>query len=112
MGISDFTALMICVFFLMPFTGIYVSLGCLWGVLWTDLFQFVLKMAIVIGIAWYAIDAIGGMHAMLEKLDAMHAAAGPGAGAPTAFFPDFSRPFTYQALWALPVITFAVYLGV
>src|SRR5438067_1172472 len=69
-------------------------------------------MAIVIGIAWYAIDAIGGMHAMLEKLDAMHAAAGPGAGAPTAFFPDFSRPFTYQALWALPVITFAVYLGV
>src|SRR5437879_7910947 len=51
MGISDFRALMICVFFLMPFTGIYVSLGGLWGVLWTDLFQFVLKMAIVIGVA-------------------------------------------------------------
>src|SRR6266404_2172319 len=47
MGIGDFKALLICVFFLMPFTGIYVSLGGLWGVLWTDLFQFVLKMAIV-----------------------------------------------------------------
>ena len=43
MGVSDAKALAICVFFLMPFTGIYVSLGGLWGVLWTDLFQFVLK---------------------------------------------------------------------
>ena len=112
LGISETTSLWICVFFLIPFTGLYVALGGLWGVLWTDLFQFVLKMAIVIAIAWYAIDAIGGMHAMLAKLDAMHAAAGPAAGDPTAFFPDFSRPFTYQALWALPVITFTVYLGV
>jgi len=38
MGVSDAKALAICVFFLMPFTGIYVSLGGLWGVLWTDLF--------------------------------------------------------------------------
>jgi len=105
-------ALIICVFFLIPFTGFYVTLGGLWGVLWTDLFQFVLKMAIVIAIAWYAVDAIGGMHAMLAKLDAMRAAAGPSASDPTAFFPDFSRPFTYQAIWALPVITFAVYLCV
>src|SRR5438309_2529354 len=41
-------ALAICVFVLIPFTGLYVSLGGLWGVLWTDLFQFVLKMSIVI----------------------------------------------------------------
>ena len=112
LGLSETTALWICVFFLIPFTGLYVAIGGLWGVLWTDLFQFVLKMCIVIAIAWYAIDAIGGMHAMLAKLSAMHAAAGPTAGDPTAFFPDFSRPFTYQALWALPVITFTVYLGV
>ncbi len=112
LGISETTSLWICVFFLIPFTGFYVALGGLWGVLWTDLFQFVLKMAIVIAIAWYAISTIGGMHAMLAKLAAMRAAAGPTAGDPTAFFPDFSRPFTYQALWALPVITFTVYLGV
>ena len=48
---------------------------------------------------------------MLAKLDAMRAAAGPAAADPTAFFPDFSRPFTFQAMWALPVITFTVYLG-
>src|SRR5213595_932671 len=111
LGISEATSLWVCVFFLIPFTGFYVALGGLWGVLWTDLFQFVLKMAIVIGIAWYAIDAVGGMHAMLAKLDAMRAAAGPAAADPTAFFPDFSRPFTFQAMWALPVITFTVYLG-
>jgi solute:Na+ symporter, SSS family len=44
LGISDRAALALCVFFLIPFTGIYVALGGLWGVLWTDLFQFVLKM--------------------------------------------------------------------
>src|SRR5947209_2088786 len=48
-------ALAICVFVLIPFTGLYVSLGGLWGVLWTDLFQFVLKMSIVIVIAYYAV---------------------------------------------------------
>ena len=112
LGTNERTALWICVFFLIPFTGLYVTLGGLWGVLWTDLFQFVLKMAIVIVIAWYGLDAIGGMHVMLGKLDAMRAAAGPTASDPTAFLPDFSRPFTYQAMWALPVITFAVFLGV
>src|SRR6202162_1147957 len=111
LGVTEVHALWICVFFLIPFTGVYVALGGLWGVLWTDLFQFVLKMAIVIAVAWYAIAAVGGMHLMLDKLAAMRAAAGPNASDPTAFFPDFSRPFTFQALWALPVITFTVYLG-
>jgi solute:Na+ symporter, SSS family len=111
LGVTEVHALWICVFFLIPFTGVYVALGGLWGVLWTDLFQFVLKMAIVIAVAWYAIAAAGGMHVMLDKLALMRAAAGPSASDPTAFFPDFSRPFTFQALWALPVITFTVYLG-
>ena len=51
---NDGAALAICVFFLIPFTGLYVSLGGLWGVLWTDLFQFVLKMSIVIAVAYFA----------------------------------------------------------
>lgn len=112
LGVSESTSKWICVLVLIPFTGLYVTLGGLWGVLWTDLFQFVLKMAIVIGIAWYAVDAVGGMHELLVKLHAMTVAAGPAASDPTKFFPDFSRPFTYQAIWALPVITFAVFLGV
>ncbi len=99
-------------FFLMPFTGIYVSLGGLWGVLWTDLFQFVLKMAIVIAVAWYGVHAVGGMPQLLENLAAKRAAAGPHASDITALLPDFSRGLTGEALWTLPVITFVVHLAV
>jgi SSS family solute:Na+ symporter len=110
LGVSDHKALLICVFFLIPFTGLYVALGGLWGVLWTDLFQFALKMSIVIGVAWYAVAACGGMHAMLDKLAGARAAV-PGSADATAFFPDFSRSFTTEALWTLPALTFVVFLG-
>jgi len=111
LGVSDRNALAICVLFLIPFTGIYVALGGLWGVLWTDLFQFALKMAIVIGVAWYAVSACGGMAALLSRLGEMRAAS-PGAGDATSFFPDFSRPISAEALWVLPVVTFLVNIGV
>src|SRR6202041_2400691 len=106
MGLDDRRSLALCVFFLIPFTGLYVSLGGLWGVLWTDLFQFVLKMAIVIGVAWYGVHAAGGMQQMLATLAAKRAAVGPGASDITALLPDFSRGLTGEALWTLPVITF------
>ena len=112
LGISDAKALAICVFFLMPFTGIYVSLGGLWGVLWTDLFQFVLKMAIVIAVAWYGVHAVGGMPQLLEKLATKRSLVGPHSSDITALLPDFSRGLTSEALWTLPVITFVVHLAV
>jgi Na+/proline symporter len=112
LGLSDRGALMVCVFFLIPFTGLYVALGGLWGVLWTDLFQFVLKMSIVIAVAYYGVRACGGMSSLLARLAAMRAAAGPGAGDATSFFPDFSRPLSSEALWTLPALTFLVNLGV
>src|SRR3989475_12911297 len=112
MGISDLNALLICVFFLIHFTRIYVSLGGLWGVLWTDVFQFVLKMAIVISVAWYGVRAVGGMPQLLARLAERRAAAGPGASDITALLPDFSRGLTGEALWTLPVITFVVHLAV
>ncbi len=111
LGVSDHTALAICVLFLIPFTGIYVALGGLWGVLWTDLFQFVLKMAIVIGVAWFAVHACGGMSALLQRLSEMRIAAGPGAGDATSFFPDLSRGWTEEGLWLLPVLIFLVNIG-
>jgi solute:Na+ symporter, SSS family len=112
LGITDAKALAICVFFLMPFTGIYVSLGGLWGVLWTDLFQFVLKMSIVIAVAWYGVHAVGGMPLLLEKLATKRSLAGPNASDITALLPDFSRGLTGEALWTLPVITFVVHMAV
>ena len=111
LGVTDRNALAICVLFLIPFTGLYVALGGLWGVLWTDLFQFALKMAIVIGVAWYAVAAAGGMTMLLSRLSEMRAAAGPNAGDATSFFPDFSRPFSQEGIWLLPVITFVVNIG-
>jgi Na+/proline symporter len=112
LGKSETASLAICIFFLIPFTGFYVSLGGLWGVLWTDLFQFVLKMAIVIAVAYYGVKAAGGMSAMFAKLGAIRAVAGPGASDITAMFPDFSRGLTAEAIWTLPVLTFLVHLGV
>ena len=116
LGVSDHAALAICIFFLIPFTGLYVSLGGLWGVLWTDLFQFALKMAIVIMVAYYAVGAVGGMGSLVSSLHQMRAAAaatnsGPPPGDALSFFPDFSRGLTEQALWLLPGISFIVYLG-
>ena len=112
LDVNERTALALCVFVLIPFTGIYVSMGGLWGVLWTDLFQFVLKMGVVIAVAWYGVSAAGGMRALLHSLAAMQSAAGPGAAKITALFPDFSRGLTSEALWTIPVLTFCVYLGV
>src|SRR3954470_13106047 len=111
LGISDQRALAICIFFLIPFTGFYVALGGLWGVLWTDVFQFVLKMGIVIAVAYYGIKAIGGMDVMLAKLAAMQMGAGGSASNPTGVFPDFIRGVTGEALWTYPVIPFVVNIG-
>jgi SSS family solute:Na+ symporter len=107
-GISELQSVLVCVLVLIPFTGVYVALGGLWGVLWTDLFQFVLKMGIVIGVAYYAVQATGGISGLISKLDAMRAAAGPGASNALSFFPDFSHGMTREMLWTLPGLTFVV----
>src|SRR5438067_7916064 len=67
-GVSEHTALAICIFVIVPFTGLYVAIGGLWGVLWTDLFQFVLKMGVEIVVAYYGIIAAGGMLDIWRKL--------------------------------------------
>jgi Na+/proline symporter len=103
-------ALVICIFFLIPFTGLYAALGGLWGVLWTDLFQFVLKMSIVIAVAYYGVQAAGGTSAMVAKIQNMRAVN--GGSDPLSLFPDFSRGFSTEALWTLPVITFVVYVAI
>ncbi len=113
LNVNPHAALAICIFFIIPFTGLYVALGGLWGVLWTDLFQFVLKMGVVIALAYYAVRACGGMHTMMERLRAAAPPNGsPTHGDPTAFFPDFSSGITASGWWMLPVITFIVNLGI
>ena len=110
LGVTPNQAMAICVLVLIPFTGIYVSLGGLWGVLWTDLFQFVLKMSIVIAVAFYAVRAAGGLSLLRFNLNRLQATT-PGAGNALNFLPDFARGLTAEALWTLPAITFIVYLA-
>jgi solute:Na+ symporter, SSS family len=108
------TALAICIFILTPFTGLYTFIGGLWGVLVTDLFQFILKMAMIIVLAWVAVAKIGGMQAMqtqLQVIEQNRRAAGVLTSNPVAFLPDFHQGLMGEALWTLPVLTFVVYLG-
>ncbi|HEV2696346.1 MAG TPA: sodium:solute symporter family protein [Terriglobales bacterium] len=114
LGLPQNTALAICVFVLIPFTGIYTFIGGLWGVLVTDLFQFVLKMAMIIVLAWVAVAKIGGMQALqthLHTIENNARASGAVTSNPTAFLPDFHQGLTGEALWTLPLLTFMVYLG-
>ena len=89
---------------MMLFTAFYTTISGLWGVLVTDLFQFVLKMGMVIVLAVLAVNAVGGIDQLKEKITALDAASGQ-AGSRLAFFPE------YDSLW-MPAITLFVYLGV
>jgi len=115
LGSPNHTALLICIFVLIPFTGIYTSIGGLWGVLVTDLFQFILKMGMVIVLAWVAVVKIGGMNALRLQLQVVGEAArqnGLQTSNPLAFLPDTHLGWTTSAIWTLPLLTFVTYLGV
>jgi Na+/proline symporter len=115
LGPPSHTALLLCIFVLIPFTGIYTSIGGLWGVLVTDLFQFVLKMGMVVVLAWVAVVKIGGMQALRLQLAVVGQAAkqnGLETSNPLAFFPDFHLGWTTGTIWTLPLLTFVTYLGV
>lgn len=115
LGEPSHTALLICVLILVPFTGIYTFIGGLWGVLVTDLFQFILKMSMIIVLAWVAVAKIGGMALLRVQLSHVNEAVrqtGQPTGSVLSFFPSFHLGWTTDAIWTLPVITFALYLAV
>lgn len=91
------------VFGLMLVTASISTLSGLWGVLVTDLFQFVLKMGMAIVLAYYAVKAAGGMDMMMGKLAQISAAK--GGGSILSFTPDIGSPW-------MPMIAFFVYIGV
>jgi solute:Na+ symporter, SSS family len=86
------------------FTAFYTTISGLWGVLVTDLFQFVLKMGMVIVLAVLAVHAVGGMGELKTKITALDVSSGQ-AGSRLSFFPDF------DSAW-MPAITLFTYLAV
>jgi solute:Na+ symporter, SSS family len=89
---------------LIAITSFISALSGLWGVLVTDLLQFVVKMTMVIVLAVAAVHAVGGMGALKMKLGAIDQARGVRAGSVLSFIPDLSSPW-------MPMMTFLVYIS-
>jgi solute:Na+ symporter, SSS family len=99
----DATSALWALLAMLVFTAFYTTIAGLWGVLLTDLVQFVLKMGMVVALAYYAVRAVGGLSALEAKVRAIDAAS--GGGSRLAFFPASGSPW-------MPAITLFVYLGV
>ncbi len=107
LGITKIQALVV-VLAMIAVTSLISTLAGLWGVLVTDLFQFVIKMSMVIVLAVAAVGAVGGIDQMKNKLTAIDHAKGlasGGAGSVLSFVPDLN------SAW-MPMITFLVYISV
>ena len=79
-------------------TGLYAVVSGMWGVAITDVVQFVLAMVGCVLLAVVAVDHVGGIDALREKITGVFA----GQGDPLAFVPDFSGDKT-----AIPIGLFA-----
>ena len=99
LGVTKSEALWI-VLGMIALTSCISALAGLWGVLVTDLFQFVLKMTMVIILAVAAVHAVGGISQMKLQLTQIHR-----AGSALSFVPDL------HSAW-MPMITFLVYISV
>jgi SSS family solute:Na+ symporter len=97
LGLSKDEALWL-VIAIIALTSFVSTLSGLWGVLVTDLFQFAIKMTMVIVLGVAAVHAVGGIDAMKAKLG--------GEGSPfLSFVPDL------HSVW-MPAVTFCVYIAV
>ncbi|MFT3713355.1 MAG: Na+:solute symporter [Archangium sp.] len=63
LGVQPFVGMLA----LFALTVIYSSLSGLWGVVVTDFFQFALAMFGCIVLAWFAVDHVGGLDALVAK---------------------------------------------
>lgn len=96
-GIGKVEALVI-VMGLIALTSAISTLSGLWGVLVTDVVQFVIKMGMVIILAVFAVGAVGGIDVMKDKL------VTSGRGEALNLVPDLN------SAW-MPMITFLVYIS-
>src|SRR5262245_16724091 len=103
LNVDTFAAVAILVGILV-FTAFYTTISGLWGVLVTDLFQFALKMGMVILLAVFAVNATGGIDGLRARVAELDASTHQ-AGSRLDFFPPFN------SAW-MPFITLCVYLAV
>jgi solute:Na+ symporter, SSS family len=107
LGVTKLQAIAVVLGIIAITSGISVLSG-LWGVLVTDMFQFFVKMTMVIVLAVVAVQAVGGIDQMKAKLAVIDHAKGLAsgtAGSALSFVPDLN------SAW-MPMITFLVYISV
>ena len=102
LGVTKVEALLIALA-IMVLTASISTLSGLWGVLWTDLFQFFLKMGMVILLAVFAVGASGGMGTLVTQLHEIDRSR--AGGSILSLVPDLN------SAW-MPMITFFVYIAV
>jgi Na+/proline symporter len=95
LGLGKIEAVLVCLLL----TAIYTTISGLWGVLITDLLQFVLMMTMTIVMAWYAVAAVGGLDALATR------ATAAGGAAMLDFLPAVDSPW-------MPLSVFLVDIGV
>lgn len=94
-------------------TLLYAVLAGLWGVVVTDLFQFVWAMVGAVVLAVFAVQAAGGMDGLLGALRSgggIGGDGGPGTAPVLSFLPRLSDPS--GEFWATPLAAFLVLVGV
>jgi Na+/proline symporter len=89
---------------IMFITASISTLSGLWGVLVTDLFQFILKMGMMVLLAVFAVEATGGMGGLISGLHQVDQTR-QATGSILSFVPDLG------STW-MPMITFFVYVAV
>lgn len=103
LGVNKFQALLITIG-VMFITASISTLAGLWGVLVTDLFQFVLIMVMVIVLAFFAVSNLGGMANVVSAVRAVET-TGEASGSLLSFLPAL------DSTW-MPLLTFLVYIAV
>jgi len=105
LGVTHLQAVFILIGLLL-FTAFYTTLAGLWGVLVTDLFQFVLMMTMIIVLAYFAVDSVGGVDELVRKVAGSDAASGVEGSRL-----DFLPPLDSRSKW-MPLIALCTYLAV
>jgi SSS family transporter len=101
-GISEVSALVIC----LVITIFYTVLAGLWGVVTTDLIQFVMAVVGAFALSVVSVEKVGGMGALVESLHSLAAQTGTDY---LAMFPDLKEALPLAFFVALFVQWWAVY---
>ena len=100
LGISPWLAVGIC----FAITVAYAVAAGLWAVLWTDFFQFIIMMTAIIILAWFAVDAVGGIAALRAGVAAHFGSETAALSVlPVRVGPDGVMAYAWMPLLALTV---------